>query len=384
MAGMGTYLDVLAALNALPQGAAPQLPTGPTSAQAIAPPAPLTAPAPPMPDMAPTAGPVPLDPSIIARYLAQAGPEPVRPTVAPASTLQRVAAALQGFSAGVQGRGGEFVSNLKAERDRPIREYEAKRQEYEGRRSQLGLIGTQAAERASAATQARTQEVADRKADREFKTWLQRAQITDEQAIQQARQAFDLQKIREQERVADERLQSQQKAQQQKDARTFASAYRKAGAGKFAKELGDYDAGLTEALSPEAAKWESAQARLAEIRANRAASGGAGGGTTERTVVELVGPDGQVLGQMRYGELRFDQGAPAGFPPGTQVRLQGQATAPTALPSPFPANLGFPELTPQGAAPQANMSRTQSKRKLVKAGFSSAEADKELDRLGIR
>lgn len=385
MAGMGTYIDVLAALNALPQGGAAQLPPGPTSAQPIAPPVPLTAaPAPPIPDAAPTVGPGAIDPSIIERFRAQAGPEPVRPTLAPTSTLQRIAVALQGFSAGVQGRGGEFVNNLVEQRDRPIREYEAQKRQFDERRSQLGLIGAQAAERDAERRQTRAQSVADEKADREFKTWLQRAKITDEAAIQQARQAFDLQKIREQERIVDERQQAQIKAQQQKDARTFASAYRKAGAGQFAKELGDYDAGLIDKLSSEAAKWESAQARLAEIRANRLASGGgAGAAPTERTVVELVGPDGTPLGRMRYSEIRFDQGRPAGFPPGTEVRFaQGQqpTTAPVAPPSPFPANLGFPELT----MPQVNMSRTQAKSKLVKAGYSSAEADRELDRLEIK
>lgn len=385
MAGMGTYLEVLQALNALPQGGA-QSPTGPTSAQAIAPPAPLTAaPAQPTPDMAATAPAVPLDQATIERYLAQAGPAPVRPTIAPASTLDRIAAALQGFSSGVQGQGGQFLSNLKAERDRPIREYERQQQEYLGRRSQLGLIGTQAAERQSE----RAQAVADRKADRQAEQAAKLAGITHADAKEQLRQAFEIQKVREQERIADEKLQSQQKAQQQKDARTFASTYRKAGAGQFAKELGDYDAGLTDKLSPEAAKWESAQARLAEIRANRLASAGAGGGqgATNRTVVELVGPDGQPMGRMRYSELRFDQGAPAGFPPGTQVRMLGAQPAPAAtlgMPSGFAGSLDQLPTSSFSQAPQVNMSRAQAKAKLVKGGYSSAEAERELDARGIK
>src|SRR6185436_20616089 len=72
----------------------------------------------PQPVPAPLPAPVDAE-AIRSRFAGLAGPEPVAPTVEPTSLVLRIARALQGFGAGVQGQGPQFLEGLRQEREAP-------------------------------------------------------------------------------------------------------------------------------------------------------------------------------------------------------------------------------------------------------------------------
>jgi hypothetical protein len=242
-----------------------------------------------MPEAAPRAPAPPLDLSLINQYQGFAGPAPTPPVIQQPGTLDKIAAVLSGIALGPQ-----YGQQLKAERERPIREYEQQRQQYEQRKGELGLLGRQTAERKAERDQAATQKVADEQADRDFKTWLRAANITDEQAIQQARQAFEIQKIREQERVADERQAALEQKQLKLKAADLAKAYRLAGGGQYANELAERDLGLRPSVSKAADKWLSSHVQLEQARANKLAGVGGGGGSAS---------GGKLMAQLENGQV---------------------------------------------------------------------------------
>jgi hypothetical protein len=203
--------------------------------------------------------------------------------------LDKIGTVLSGVSAGLQGRGGEFVAGVNEQRQRPQREFEAKQKQYDQQRIALGESGISAAERDQERKTAQSQAAADKQFERELNERTRQLGIQDDVAKEKLRDALLTERQRKDDDRQAERAVAAAKAQQERDARTFASAYRKAGAGKFAKELADYDAGLTDKLSAEAAKWESAQVKLAEIRANRAANPGAGGTGSGQVMARLEG-----------------------------------------------------------------------------------------------
>lgn len=113
------------------------------------------------------------------------------------------------------------------------------------------------------------------------------------------------------------------KLQQQQQRNQLSKEYRRLGAGKFTKELVDYDLGVTTTLSPDAQAKADKIGRLQEIAARGAAGGGGGG--TGRIVVDLVNEQGAVIGRMPYDKIKFDSdGGVQGFP-GAMLRFPPQA-----------------------------------------------------------
>jgi hypothetical protein len=234
-----------------------------------------TPPAPP-PEPAPVA-PLPrLDENLIAQLT---GARPVAPVVEETPLILRIARALQGFGAGVQGQGPQFLAQLAEQREAPQREFRAATERFEARRA--GAI--EFAERKREREQADIQRRADIQSDREFEQWAQRAKITDETALLQARQAFDLNKLREQERIADERLERQQKALDDRQRRAFEfQLVRDDDApSKIAREIADY-VFTGKPMSPAAEKWRSLRAQTAQARLGRLNGSGGGGSGTGR------------------------------------------------------------------------------------------------------
>jgi hypothetical protein len=294
----------------------------------------------------------------------------------------------------VQGYGPQFLQNLQEQRERPQREYQQQLQQYEQRKSRLGLEGLQAAQSAEERRQDRESRAAEKQFDRDFESFIRRNNITDQMAIEKMREAREIQLTRERERIQDERQQATINAQKERDARQFENQLTtKDGAPpKLAKEIAQYTVGLIPELSPAAEKWRSLQAQKAEAQLRRLnAVGGSGGGSGGNVQATLVGSNGEVLGTLPYSKIKFNNlGEPEGFPPGTRIRLQNQPQQPQG-PLPLPGEQGSPYAGPPvPSAPQTpqtperpKMTRAQAKAKLRANGFSNAEAEKELNRLGF-
>lgn len=328
---MATILDLLMALNrgdlpSLPNPAKPvpmPLPVGAPSLTVMPPGAP--------PDLPPTAPLPPLDTNLINQL---AGPEPVAPTFRAPSTLDKIAAVLSGAALGPQ-----YGAQLREERERPIREYNAAVERYQGRRAQ----GVEFATRKQERDQDRAQQRAEDQSRREFELYLKRSNVTDELAQRQMREAHELHLVRERERAQDERDARQQQAAKEKQRNDiFANLVTKEFAPqKFANEIADAIV-FGKPMSAAAERWRSVKARKLEAQLANIGGGGGGGDT----LVEIVDPMGNVLlGPLPYGKVKFDNGEPQGFPGATIRRAQGRGptTAPTvsgASPEGFPLALG--------------------------------------------
>lgn len=306
------YLAVLQALSQLPQPGRPS-PLTPTFIPPMEPPESVMFPTPEPPPPAPSA---PIDRRIIEQYLALLGPAPTPPPAqAPVGTLEKIATVLSGINAGFQGQGPQFAGAIRAERERPQREFEAKQDRYNQQRTQFGLHGLDSAQRAEDRRQERAQREADRRFELEVSERARQLNFKDQTAIEKLRDAMQTERLKEQERIADEKQQEAFKNQQRVNARQFASAYRKEGAtDRIAKELGDYDANLTDTLSPAAAKWQSAQVQRAlalTARAGRGAGGGGGtGGGKVQSWIEFT--NGDII---EADKVNFDR-----MPAGVQVK----------------------------------------------------------------
>lgn len=278
---MPTILDLLMALNRgdLPPLPAPAKPVAmPLPVGAL----PLTMPPDAPPDLPPTAPLPPLDLNLISQL---SGPEPVAPTLQQPSTLDKVAAVLSGVALGPQ-----YGAQLREERDRPVREYQAALERYGNRRAGAVEFATRKQER----EQDRAQRQAAEQADREFNVWVKRTGVTDDMAKEQLRQAFEIQKIREQERIADERQATQLKAAQEKERRKIEDelAGTDGAPPNIAKEISEYRVGLRPGLSAAAEKWRGLRAR--KLAAQLARVSGGGGGTGGGPVMARL-QDGQLV-----------------------------------------------------------------------------------------
>lgn len=375
-----SFLDALLRLNAgnLPPLPDPAKPVGlPLN---VAPPPVTTMPPGPAPALPPTAPAPPLDMNFVNQF---AGAAPVAPTLQDPTTLDKLAAILGGIAGGPG-----FGLALREERDRPIREYQAQLERFQGRRAQGLEIATERQQR----EQERTQRRAEQQAEREFQQFIRRANFTDEQAILQARQAFDLQKLREQERIQDERDAAKARAETEKQRRSIENdlASKDGAPPSIAKEISEWRVGLRAELSTAAQKWQGLQARKAEAQLARLARIGAGGG---------IG-GGQVMAQLANGQTvpaslvnRETGGVMFGGQSVPVVQyVGGNIPSRPQGPQPLPGEPGGPEgpfippeMLPGGIrmTTPTTMKRSAAKAKLVKAGYSSKEADRELDRLGI-
>src|SRR5262245_13030586 len=258
---MASFLETLMALN---RAGMPPLPE-PAQPMQIMPSGPIFAPPNPMPMPAAPVGLPPLDQNLIAQL---AGPAPVQQQP---GFLDKLAIALQGFGAGVQGQGPQFIQSVQEQRERPQREYQQRR-----------LAGTEVALRRQEQQQAEQQRRADIQSERQFQVWLKKTGVEDAEAKEKLRQAFEIQKIRELERIADEKQQTQIKAANDKQARGIAAELiSKEGAPpNIADNLSQHIVNGTP-LSPAAEKFRSVQANkaLAQIaRLQRLTGGGEGSG----------------------------------------------------------------------------------------------------------
>jgi hypothetical protein len=213
----------------------------------------------------------PLDNRIIQQYQGLAGQAPTPP--APLSRGQRIANALIGFGAGVQGNGPQFLQQLQE----PQREYQRQLERYNNTRSDLALRGSEAALRDQERRTARAQELSDREFQQEFARESRRLNLYDDQSKARLQQAFQLERDARQARLQEAHQLAIEQRQREDDARGIAG---RLGTGPgaapphIAKELGRYYANVTQELSPAAAKWVNAQARRAEILARPAVGGG--------------------------------------------------------------------------------------------------------------
>ena len=297
---MATILDLLMALN---RGDLPQLPAPAKPLPMIAPPiaGPDFQAFPEEPPRAPGAA---LDPNIIAQFAGQAPTPP--PARQPAGLLEKIMLGLQGFGAGVQGQGPQFLAQLAEQRERPQREYQRSLERFEGRRMQ----GVEAATRAEERRREGQQRAAERAFEREYNARVKQLDLQSQTERDLFRDTLLAKRQREDDERQAERLQKQQEQQDKIKLATLASGYRKLGAkDNIATELARKDLDPNLKLSPGAANWESTRVRLDELRANRLAAGGTGrggGGGASSKAVRLAEEIETVKDKMIEAEATTD------------------------------------------------------------------------------
>jgi hypothetical protein len=380
----------------LPPATGPQV-SAPAPSGGFTPPGGFLPPPGPPPEPAPVAPSPAIDQSLIERLT---GPRPVAPTPEPAPFIVRIARALQGFGAGVQGQGPQFLENLREQREAPMRRYEAEQNIYQNRRAQA----VEFAERKQEREQDRIQRQAEQQAERDFNLYLKRTGITDEAAIAHLKQGFDLAQLRERERIADERLDKQQRLKFGEDLGAQIKFYKANGvkdptqARRLA--LNDFAdvAGQLGIDVPELTKADNAV--LGKVGAqidppNRLSRGGAavGGGSrlkaAEKAANDFEAARAAVVSAIQRGDVRAEQLHRRQLDK-TFGRLQqfgdliesgyGEGGWPYQKP-----RLGAPAPAPAPQQQQGpSQQRAASKAKLMAAGFGDAEAEQELNRLGIK
>lgn len=304
MPGFGNYLEVLQALQQLPQtqqGQAPSPIMAPGPGEVPGGGVPATAPGVDFAALAPPAAPAqPINEEIIKRYLSTIGPAPTAPPPQQMSTIGKIAAALGGFAAGAQGRGAEYANQIRERQAGPQRDYEQRLDTYNRQKAEVGLRGIGAATDDARRREDRITAEADRKFEIDVRNKARAAGIEDQTAFAKFQDAMQAERDAKR-AIEDEAKQKRQFDQQNKAKATdLARAYRLAGAGEFSLELAERDAGIRDKVSAGADKWISNKARLDEVRANRAASGGGGGGgrgggSGEGQGIEAVLSDNRII-----------------------------------------------------------------------------------------
>jgi len=330
----------------------------------------------PQPVPAPLPGPVDAE-AIRSRFAGMAGPEPAAPTVEPTSLIIRIARALQGFGAGVQGQGPQFLAQLAEQREAPQREYRARKERFDARKQDLEFAGEQAVLSAEDRRAQRTQQLLDKQADRDFEESLKRAGLKSAEAIAQMRAAFDL------ERDA-RKAEFERQEQARKDAKD-----RKAAVTTLANTFtDDFKVSRQEALrfaqhEIEGTALSAADAkRYGRIEKYRPAAGGTGsGGGSGKVMVEIVNPDGstsvvpfnqQVSAAINAGNV--DQGPRGVFVDGGSVTPRPMPGAPGGPQGPFvpPSALAAPQ-PPAGTV--FTRAQVEAHAKKTKRDPAAVEAD---------
>ncbi|MCI0659650.1 MAG: hypothetical protein L0220_01115 [Acidobacteria bacterium] len=219
--GMGSYIEVLQALANLPQSQAtrlaPALP--PMDVPANLPP--IATPGEPGSSSLAFA-PVTPDPTIMQQLMQFAPPRPVEPVAQPVSTLQKIALALQGFGAGVQGRGPQFLAQLQEQREKPQREYRQQVERYEDVTRQLGVRGVEETRR----------DVAERKreqlkAERDLQDFMrQQEAILGEQLFRERQAELKRMFDEKQERIKAEAAAQKEQERKEKEVRARADKFK--------------------------------------------------------------------------------------------------------------------------------------------------------------
>lgn len=367
---MANITQLLAALAELPPAPSVRPITPPFVPQQPDIPVPefLRFPVPEAPPVAPSASP---DQAIIQQFLALAGPAPAPPPAqADPGLLGKIALALQGFGAGVQGQGGQFLQNLREERARPQREFEQRQREFDRTRQQLGLAGLQEARGAEEQRQARVQAQADRQFEIEVADRARRLGIESDEARIKLQDAL-LTERQDKERQAEEKAQQAKFEQQMKIERgRLRKAFLDQGAGKYAEELARFSLGEIDTLSPQAEKANrTIQAKIARRQGGGGGgrSGGAGGAI--QTFAELS--DGSIL--------LANAVKPDILPPGVTVKRlfspQLQPPAPGITPQDVTVTLNNDATAEQRAATIAALrarAKTPEEKAAVEAGIKAA------------
>jgi hypothetical protein len=291
----------------------------------------------------------------------------------PTPLILRIARALQGFGEGFQGQGPQFLAQLAEQRDRPQREYQARKERFDTRKQELATLGEQAVLSAEDRRAQRTQQLLDKQADRDYEETVKRAGFKSAQAIAQIRGAFDLEL---QERKAEaERLEQEKKDAKERKMAVITLANTLTDDFKIsreqAKRFAQFEIDGTP-LNPADTKTYS---RIEKYRRPTGGGTGAGGGSG-KVMVEIENPDGstsivpfneQVSSAINNGNVK--QG-PKG------VFVQGQAVTPpppAGMPgSPFE---GPPLSSPAPAGQVFTRAQVQAHAKKTGRDPAAIEAD---------
>lgn len=305
MAGRANFLEVLQALAQLPQPGGPS-PLAPLPTPQFEPPEFMQFPTPEPPPPAPSA---PIDQRIIQQFLGLAGEAPTPPPEpAPIGTLGRIALALQGFGAGVQGQGPQFVAALREERERPQREFRARQERFEERRAELGRAGLQAAQTAEDRRQERAQREADRRFELDVQKWTRQLGLKDQKEIEMFRDTLLAKRQREDDERQAERQQAGfeqqkkvQKGQRQTDLLKLGATPAQA------KNIVDFEFGDAELKPGNDKVLAGIQARISRVQGG---GGGSSGGSRVQSWVEFTNGD-----IVEADKVNFDR-----IPAGVQVK----------------------------------------------------------------
>lgn len=222
----------------------------------------------------------PINPNIASQYLNLQGPPPTPPT--PLSRGQRIANALMGFGAGLEGRGPEFLAQL----NEPRRRYEAQLADFNANRQRLGVMGFEAAQRDVERRTDRAMRLAERQADEEFARESRRLGLYDAESQERLRQAHELERDARMLRLQQtHELELERRKREDRAAEIAGRLGSGPGAAppQIARELGEFYANVRQSVSPAAAKWVNAQARRAELLARPAVGGGSAAASRRET-----------------------------------------------------------------------------------------------------
>jgi hypothetical protein len=214
---------------------------------------------------------------------------------------QRIANALIGFGAGVQGNGPEFLRQIQE----PQRRYEAQTADYNARRDALRLRGTEAALDRQERETARARRLADQEYDAEFQRESRRLGLADSEAHERLRQSFELQKQAAAFAAEEKRELAREQRAREVDAKQIASRYFTATKNmQLSRELGRYYAGLSESLSPQAARLDAHVQGAAGSGGARSRTGGASNAAL-RVAQEVEAAKGELI-TFRQNQGRFN------------------------------------------------------------------------------
>jgi hypothetical protein len=293
----------------------------------------------------------------------------------PTPLILRIARALQGFGAGVQGQGLQFLEGLRQEREAPQREFRARKERFDTRKQELAFAGEQAVLSAEDRRAQRTQQLLDKQADRDFEESIKRSGLKSAEAIAQMRAAFDL------ERDA-RKAEFDRQEQARKDAKD-----RKAAITTLANTFtDDFKVSRQEALrfaqheiegTPLGAADAKRYGRIEKYRPSTGGTGGAGG--SGKVMVEIVNPDGstsvvpfnqQVSAAINAGNI--DQG-PRG------VFVEGGAVAPPPAPGAPGSSVQGPFVPPSALSAPAGQvfsrAQVEAHARKTKRDPAAVEAD---------
>ena len=275
---MATILDLLMALNR------DELPPVPAPAQ----PVPM-APA-PTGNVPEYGGPsqvteppqAPLDTRIIQQMLALRGQAPTAP--APLSRGQRIANALMGFGAGLEGRGGQFLQQLQE----PQRRYEAQQQAYNNLGTELGIRGLETAQRKQEKETQRAQQVSDREFAAEVDREARRLKLTDQRELALFQDALLARRQREDDERAAKLAEQKDRAAKETQRN---SIYQKLisenfAPAKVASELAD-NIVHGKPMSASTEKWRSVKEQKLTTQLARLNGVGGGGAASRRETQDL-------------------------------------------------------------------------------------------------